>query len=146
MKKIAEKKASVVGKIGSDGANSSLEELHNLGGPSGKPTLYHGDNLPDLGLSDKVVAVVPPGVNHQQSSGKKKFMRNDFMGSDYQEIVQKVKRDMSRRAIRDISVGGETFQNETEKQVGYRLLRESMERNGIKKWDSLRELASGQDQ
>ena len=38
-------------------------------------------------------------------------MRNDFMGSEYQEIVQKVKRDMSRRAIRDLALGKDTFQN-----------------------------------
>ena len=44
------------------------------------------------------------------------------MGNEYQEIVQKVKRDMSRRAIRDISGSGEIFDNETEKQVGYKLL------------------------
>lgn len=51
--------------------------------PSGKPTLYHGDDLPNLGLSDRIVAALPPGVNHQKSTGKKKFERNDFMGSEY---------------------------------------------------------------
>ena len=41
--------------------------------------------------------------------------RNDFMGSEYKDIVKKVKRDMSRRALRDISIGGDSFKNEIEK-------------------------------
>ena len=52
---------------------------------------------------------------------------------------------MSRRAIRDISMGGESFNNDTEKQVCYRLLQDTLERNDIKKLDNIKELASKED-
>ena len=59
------KKSAVLGKIGSNSVSSSIDELQFLGDPGGKPTLYHGDDLPDLRLSNQHVAIVPPGVNHQ---------------------------------------------------------------------------------
>ena len=80
------------------------------------------------------MAVVPPGLN-PQSRGKKKFIRNDFMGSAYQQIVDKVKRDMSRRAIRDINGNAQVFENQVEKEVGYRLLQESLDNNTVNDFD-----------
>ena len=52
---------------------------------------------------------------------------------------------MSRRALRDVSMGVESFKNDTEKQVGYRLLQDTIESNDIKKLDNLKELASKDD-
>lgn len=115
MKKIQQKRGIVVGKVGSDYVNSSLDELLNYGDPSGKPTIHDRDDLPNLVQNEKTVAAYPPGVNNQYPSKKKMSERNDFMGSEYKDIVKKVKRDMSRRALRDISIGGDSFKNEIEK-------------------------------
>ena len=53
------------------------------------------------------------------------------MGSAYQQIVDRVKRDMSRRAIRDINGNAQVFENQVEKEVGYRLLQESLDNNAV---------------
>lgn len=48
---------------------------------------------------------------------------------------------MSRRAIRDLSEGRNSFQNETEELAGYRLLQESINTKEFKKYDSLQQVA-----
>ena len=56
--------------------------------------------------SGKEEAVLPPGIGRL---GKKKFLRNDFMGSIYHEIVGRVENEMKNKALQDVhlSVNGE---------------------------------------
>ena len=58
--------------------------------PSGLTTKYT-DDLPKV--NDNEAAIIPHGIVYH--GGKKRFIRNDFMGSSYNDIADKVKKDMT---------------------------------------------------
>ena len=110
----------------------------------GKPTVYLQDDLVET--SGQENAVLPPGINRL---GKRKFLRNDFMGSAYNGILSRVQSDMKSRALQDAHLGvvgngegeksrgvSETakkdlgsslhFNNEAEKRTAYQFLQNDL--------------------
>ena len=99
---------------------------------SGKPTVYLQDDL--IETSGHEQAVLPPGITRL---GKKKFLRNDFLGSNYEEILNRVKSEMKNKALQDVHLtindeldlakrGSNSsiyhFNNNSEKMAAYKLL------------------------